>query len=176
MEYLQESGYAPSDTNSLSWDYNENPNDVKTRTQAINRDARQERSQSMPAPSVLSKNKPQLKLDLGSSLEDWLGNAPLATPESLSDTSSLDSSRNSWRGSQRSQRKVVGVPTMEPILQSPLRQVKSDGYRYFVKAPSPVAYEDSPELEPFDALSSALRLPVAQSTPMKNTVTTEAEV
>lgn len=179
MEFLQESGYAPSDNNSLSWDYTEGQNDVKTRARAVDREARQEKSQSMPVSNgqPIDKPRPHLKLDLGSSMEDWLGsNAPLATPESLSDTSSLDSSRNSWRGSQRSGRKVVGLPKMEPILQSPLRHVKSEGYHYFMKAPSPVAYEDSPEHEQFDALSSTLNIPVAQSTPMKNTVTTKAEV
>ncbi len=62
-------------------------------------------------------------------------------------------------------------------MQSPLRACKSDGYHYYISAPSPVDYCESPEREfvniapTHNALISA---PLAQSTPLKNI--TEADV
>ena len=64
------------------------------------------------------------------------------------------------------------MPTMEPIQQSPLRSTKSEGYHYFIPAPSPVEYE-SPERE-FTRLQPCISAPLAQSTPLK--YTTEAQV
>ena len=62
---------------------------------------------------------------------------------------------------------------MEPIQQSPLRSSKSEGYRYFIPAPSPVEYCESPERE-FTNLQPCISAPLAQSTPLK--YTTEAQV
>ena len=162
-----------SEANSLSWDY--------------------ERSKLMPVPVKAASGqlegqsaKPYLKLDLNT--EDWQqAQAPLATPETLSDTSSVESG-SLKRPNNGYQRLTSGIQRMAPIQQSPLRQVKADklpGYCYYVQPPSPVDYAElSPLKDKFDFSST---LPNAHSTPVKdctsndgnngsNTITTMATV
>ena len=163
-----------SDANSLSWDY-ASPLDVERRAQNLEKIERQDRTKSLPPPQ---HPRPDFKLDLSGNLDEWSSPAPLATPETLSDTSSIDS--GSWKGSRKFtngyQRLTTGMPTMEPIQQSPLRTVRSEGYHYFIEAPSPVEYHESPEREFGTLAPPEHSLPQAQSTPLKNQITTEVTV
>ncbi|XP_064627221.1 diacylglycerol lipase-alpha-like [Lineus longissimus] len=71
-----------------------------------------------------------LNLDLPGDKTDPLGVAPLATPETLSDTSSCDSA-SLKRISNGSQKRMFSK--MEPIQQSPMKNGKNDhGYCYYV--------------------------------------------
>ena len=206
-EYLHRSSGAfsiVSDANSLSWDYAA-PMDVDRRSANAHHPHhimppgfqlhphQQQQQQKNP--------RPNFKLDLPQTTDDWPDQAPLATPETLSDTSSVDS--GSWKGSRKFtngyQRLTTGMPTMEPIQQSPLRAIRSEGYHYFIPVPSPVEYHESPEreynslgshathsnpnsLNPPDhprpsSSSQEVGVPLAQSTPMKmNQITAEVTV
>lgn len=175
-DYLNRSSGAfsiVSDANSLSWDYAA-PMDVGSRQQQhvekVDAIALSKEAGFPPRP------RPNFKLDLPNPTEEWPERAPLATPETLSDTSSIDS--GSWKGSRKFtngyQRLTTGMPTMEPIQQSPLRAVRAEGYHYFIPVPSPVEYHESPERE-YTTLGPP-DLPLAQSTPLKNQITTEATV
>ena len=161
-----------SDDNSLSWDYaaaNAAGNAAQFQRQSSADPSSSPRVHSFPPSTHMSKARPpNLKLDF--SHDDWLGMAPLATPETMSDTSSLESAeaRINKRLSNGYHKLKTGVGTMEPIQQSPLRQAHSEGYCYFVEPPSPVDYVDTPERD-FNALSSVGPIePLAQSTPMKD--------
>ena len=152
---------AVSEDNSLSWDY----------TSPVRK---QQAERQSYACSRQMKPKRNFKLDFVNGSENWcVVPAPLATPETLSESSSIDSNSYGSRRSGGYQKLIMGMPTMEPIQQSPLRQQKSDGYNYFIQAPSPVEYGDSPERE-FTPINN---VPLAQSTPAKHpTITTEATV
>ena len=143
-----------SDANSLSWDYGA-PGHRNTTT----REQRQVKAQSFPPQS-----RPNT-LDLS---DEGFDNAfaPLATPETLSETS-LDSI--SYRGSRNTFPKLTAsVTKMDPILQSPHRSMrsKSEGYCYYVEPPSPVDYADTPWSEKKELIPENID-PLAQSTPMK---------
>lgn len=144
--------FSSASDNSLSWDYNSplaaDPSNPDHEPKAKVR------------PNKLELNNTDDELDVS-------GPAPLASPETLSDISSVDS--GSWKGRKSGngyQKLTTGMPTMAPILQSPLKHAKADGYHYFIPAPSPVDYAETPEHE-FTGLSAAMTAPLAQSTPMK---------
>ncbi len=174
LNHSNEALSVASDANSLSWDYASRV-EVEKRQREEKTPDRQEKARSFPAAST--KAQQNFTLDL---VQDDLGAcAPLASPETLSDISSIDS--GSWKGSRKGfsngyQRLTTGMPTMEPIPHSPLKHARSDGYHYFISAPSPVDYAESPEQDDFESLSTQMTAPLAQSTPMKNTMVTEATV
>ena len=95
------------------------------------------------------------------------------TIELLDNLLALPSGSRKSRNGDSLKRTGQGMPTMEPIMQSPLRSSKSEGYHYFIPAPSPVEYCESPERE-FTNLQPCISAPLAQSTPLK--YTTEAQV
>lgn len=154
------SGAFSSVSNSPSWDYvtplGAEPN--------ANKDSAVEKAKPKVRPCNLELNTGDIDVE-----DDLMAGAPLASPETLSDISSVDS--GSWKGSQKSgngyHRITTGMPTMAPIQQSPLKQGKADGYFYFIPVPSPVDYAETPENE-FTGLSSVSTAPLAQSTPFKD--------
>ena len=159
LHHLSGGNFSGSDP-SLSWDYNQGAEAKLPRAERDNK------SKSLPV-----KQRPG-KLDLNG--DDWTGLAPLATPETLSDSSSLDSisSKGSKKHSNGYQRLTQGVDRMEPIQQSPLRHLRFEkGNRYPVPPPSPDYAENN-----LKDYRKAVGEPLAQSTPMKNTFTTQATV
>ena len=149
------------DTNSLSWDY-------ATIGPPTGRQL---------AAEPLQKNMParptNFRVDL--SRDDWLGMAPLATPDAMSDTSSLCSleSRGSKRFSNGYGR--IKAPPMDPIQQSPQRTTHSESHR-LASPPSPIGFTRPSErdlnvvTEQSEAPEPVLQMaipPLAQSTPFK---------
>ena len=135
------SSVALSEANSLSWDYGEVCT-VPRRGMAPGMHPhhrvgyeRTLRTQSYPPPGTSPVDRRPQTLDVRR--DDWLGLAPLASPETLSETSSMDS-LGSKRFSNGYQKLTSSAPKMAPIKQSPLRQTRSDGYRCFMEPPSPV--------------------------------------
>ena len=157
---------AMSDENSPNWDYEE--------TQCTQMDSEQQQPTCEQVRQV--KSKRNFKLDFSGS-ENWnVVPAPLATPETLSESSSVEST-SYQRRSGGYQKLIMGMPTMEPIQQSPLRQLKSGGYNYFIHAPSPVDYADSPEREFTPINHTTASASSRHSTPAKrSTVTAEVTV
>ena len=165
-----------TESNSLSWDYATMPMDHSKKHALPESVSRAERTRSFPPP--LQKLRPGVRIDeLGNPEWSYSGlsiTAPLASPETLSEASSLDT-MSSKRYSRSS------ITRLDPIPPSPLRPAHTNGYHYFVPAPSPVDYADSPR-EEFSTLSGSLQdcagvtdivmvavntTPLAQSTPIK---------
>ncbi|ELT97130.1 hypothetical protein CAPTEDRAFT_213882 [Capitella teleta] len=121
----------PTEPNSLSWDYGDVIiGSVARRPQRHERLSNQIFRKSFPPPG---EARPKT-LDLGQ--EDWLGMAPLASPETLSETSSMDSF-GSKRFSAGYQKLTSSVPRLASIKQSPLRPTRSDGFATYAEKQSP---------------------------------------
>ena len=97
--------------------------------------------------------------------------APLATPETFSETSSMDS-RFDCRRSDGCQSLIMTMPPIYPIQQTSLRQQKPDNYNCVIQVPNPVGYGDSPERKftPINHVS------LSTQTKCHTTITTEATV
>ena len=105
----------------------------------------------------MSSQRPPFTLDLLS--DDWVGHAPLATPETLSETSSFGSMVSLQRQcSQHGARVKVEFAKLETIEQSPLRHGSGDDC--LVKLLSPVG--DSPK-----PIGDPVQEPLAHSTPAR---------
>ena len=166
-----------TEANSLSWDYSTLPINHARRHPLPESVSRAERTKSFPPP--LQKLRPGLQLDdLGN--PEWGSSglsvfAPLASPETLSEASSLDtmSSKQCSDGYQRTSR-------LDPIPASPIRPT-AVGHLYATPTASPVDYVDSfrtpSELNGNDASYDNIAadispvtptvVPLAQSTPIK---------
>ena len=141
-----------SEANSLSWDYIGSGSGSQ---------------EALTPEGTLARGttdtKRKLKLDLSYSLGT---DAPLASPETLSDVSSVDS--GSWKGSRKctnGYQRLSTMPTLAPIQQSP--QHSRPGYQYFIPVPSPVDYAESPDRE-FSLLTCQVT-PIHHQPPMDET-------
>lgn len=119
-------------------------------------------------PPSTSSQRPEFTLDLLS--DDWVGHAPLATPETLSETSSFGSLASLQRQSSLQgdhARVKTEFVKLETITQSPLRQSHADGSEYLMKeplahsTPAKVDHTDSPGF-PVEAWPTPIRIPVVR--------------
>jgi len=120
------------------------------------------RAHTLPSTS---SQRPQFTLDLLS--DDWVGHAPLATPETLSETSSFGSlaslqRQSSLRGD--SARVKTDFAKLETITQSPLRQSHTDERECLVTVTSPLDHTGHSQTETETQLGQE---PLAHSTPAR---------
>ena len=165
-----------TEANSLSWDYSTLPINHARRHPLPESVSRAERTKSFPPP--LQKLRPGLQLDdLGN--PEWGSSglsvfAPLASPETLSEASSLDtmSSKQCSDGYPRASR-------LDPIPASPVRPTAGI-HHYVTPTASPVDYVDimneRSQLNDdvsYDNIAADISpitpdvVPLAQSTPLK---------
>ncbi|XP_013421661.1 sn1-specific diacylglycerol lipase alpha [Lingula anatina] len=106
--------------------------------------------------------------------------APIATPESLSDTSSVGSSSSGSRKYLGGFLKLSeGFDKMDPIAASPSHHKSKGGDGSVAPPPTPLhstVQDGGNDSTLSDILNWAAQPPVAQSTPYRNTITTTAQV